>query len=208
MNAPARPPHERAALLWFGTAADRVTAWAASGVTSLEVAHDRGWSVARPTTVPEGLGPYGDGMGLCLGRSLPPDLLPLVAMTEREDLLVVAAAVPQDPTLRWVAVLPGAGPRSVGDLPVCGPRLLTEAAGRPELVDEVAALVARGRGAGGGPGALGARLARLLGLPGAGGMRRPGPLPGGVLVEPDAREVRRFVSVVSDRVVDRSEEDR
>lgn len=197
------PP--RAALLWFGADEQAVSDWLVAGVVAAEVAPADGWTVVRPLSVPEGLGPYGDSLGLTLSRPVPVELLPVIGMTEREGLLVVAAATQDDPELHWVAVVPGVAPHALADLPTCGPRFLAEAAGCPEQAPEITALVSHGRGAGSSPGEFGTRLALALGLPGAAFVRRPGTLSGGLVAEPDPREVQRFVKVLSDRLVERAE---
>ena len=197
------PAHS--ALLWFAGDVKTVTAWLTDGVVAAEVAAGEGWTVVRPLAVPDGLGPYGDALGLTLSRPVPTELLPVIGFTEREGLLVVAAATHHEPRLHWVAVLPGVGPHPLVDLPVCGPRFLAQAAGAPEAADEVTALVSLGRGANSGPREFGTRLALTLGLPGAPLFRRPGQLPGARTAEPDPREVQRFLSVLSDRLVERAE---
>ncbi|WP_374929671.1 hypothetical protein [Kytococcus sedentarius] len=197
------PAHS--ALLWFSGGVDAVGEWLTDGVVAAEVAPGEGWTIVRPLAVPDGLGPYGDALGLTLSRPVPAELLPVIGFTEREDLLVVAAATETDPLLHWIAVLPGVGPHPLADLPTCGPRFLAQAAGAPDRADEVTSLVSRGRGANSGPREFGTRLALTLGLPGASLFRRPAELPGGELAEPDPREVQRFMSVLSDRLVERSE---
>lgn len=194
-------------LLWFRGHQDAVADWLSGGVVSADHAPGEGWTVVRPASVPAGLGPYGDALGLTLSRPVPDGVLPVVGMTVRGGLLVVAAADGDDAELHWVVAQPGVGPHPLGDLPVCGPRHLARVAGVPDQCDAVTALVSRGRATGTDPVALGVRLAGLLGLPGAAELRRPDPLPGSRRVEPDPREVQRFVGVLSDRLAERAEEE-
>lgn len=205
MSAPDVVTPPRPALLWFRGEHEAVRQWLAAGVVEAELTRAEGWSVARPVALPEGLGPYGDPLGLLLSRPVPAELLPVVGMTQREGLLVVAAALDESSGVHWIAVRPGVGPHELGNLPTCGPRFLVDAAGVPDRASEVAALVARGRGAGSSPGGFGVRLALLLGLPGASWVRTDEPLPGGEVVALDEREVQRFMSVLGDRLLERAE---
>ncbi|SNC72514.1 hypothetical protein SAMN05445756_1873 [Kytococcus aerolatus] len=199
----SRPAH---GVLWFSGDPEGVAAWLVGGVVSAEVVALDGWTLVRPLELPAGLGPYGDAVGLILSRVVPDEHRPVVALTEREGVVVVAAADQPGDEVHWVAVQPGVGPRSLGELPTCGPRYMTAAAGVPEQADELAALIARRRAVGSGAGELGMRLAMVLGLPEPAVARRQVEFSHGLVVEPDPREVQRFKQVLSDRLVERDEE--